>query len=90
MVFFWVSALCSGYISDVSDERADSILAMTELVWVEVKVLQNYTGNSYYSYYFNIHLNQFSHSEDGVSTFLRNFGTYRYYTGQKPKRSLLI
>jgi hypothetical protein len=29
MVFFWVFALCSGYISDVSDERTGSIFGVT-------------------------------------------------------------
>jgi len=40
MVFFWVSALCSGYISDISDERTGSVLGVTEVVWMDVKVLQ--------------------------------------------------
>ena len=42
VVFFWVSALCSGYISDVSDERTGSVVGVTELVWVDVKVIQIY------------------------------------------------
>jgi hypothetical protein len=39
MVFFWVSALCSGYTSDVSDEPTGYILGVTELVWADVIVI---------------------------------------------------
>jgi hypothetical protein len=42
------------------------------------------------SSHFNIHLYQFSHSEDGGITFLRNIGTYNDYTAQKSKRRPLI
>ena len=42
MVFFWVSALCNGYISDVSDEHTGSVLGVTEVVWMDVKFIQIY------------------------------------------------
>jgi len=40
VVFFWVFALYNGYISDVSDERTGSLFGVTELVWVDVKIMQ--------------------------------------------------
>jgi len=42
VVFFWVFALCSGYISDVSYERTGSLFGVTELFWLDVKVMQIY------------------------------------------------
>jgi hypothetical protein len=61
--------------SDISEERTASIFKVTDLVWVDAKLHQNYPK-------------EFSHPEDDGSTFIRNVGTFNCYTVQKTERRL--
>jgi hypothetical protein len=54
--------------------------------WPSILKLSYSTDTVFHSYHFSIHLNQFSHPDDGSRMFLRNGGTFNHYTVQKPNK----
>ena len=58
-----------------------------EVIWPQIFII----GRFYFCHQFTVHLHQFTHSDDGVSTFLRNTGTCKEcYVLQEHKHWLLF